>query len=184
MGFCFNAVNPDILVNGLSVLTSTFLGAEVVLIGVKLATLTLVGGFAAFNVLRAAGFTGAVLALFNVLKAEGLTAATVGLFVLKAPVKLALVVLTLVTGLVKDVALFNKPVAVDAAAKPVPTTFPASLASTFKPLVPEVSVVSSPSTPSASKFELDTKKPTANKAFPAKKEIPTADEFDDLFGDN
>jgi hypothetical protein len=41
-----------------------------------------------------------------------------------------------------------------------------------------------PSTPSASKFELDTKKPVANKAFPAKKEIPTADEFDDLFGDN
>jgi hypothetical protein len=39
-------------------------------------------------------------------------------------------------------------------------------------------------TPPPSKFELDTKKPTANKAFPAKKEIPTADEFDDLFGDN
>ena len=41
-----------------------------------------------------------------------------------------------------------------------------------------------PQTPPASKFELDTKKPVANKAFPAKKEIPTADEFDDLFGDN
>jgi len=38
--------------------------------------------------------------------------------------------------------------------------------------------------PTPSKFELDTKKPTANKAFPAKKEIPTTDEFDDLFGDN
>jgi hypothetical protein len=41
-----------------------------------------------------------------------------------------------------------------------------------------------PSAPSESKFELDTKKPAASKAFPAKKEIPTADEFDDLFGDN
>jgi hypothetical protein len=40
-----------------------------------------------------------------------------------------------------------------------------------------------PSTPSESKFELDTK-PVANKAFAPKKEIPTADEFDDLFGDN
>ena len=41
-----------------------------------------------------------------------------------------------------------------------------------------------PVTPPESKFELDTKKPAAGKAFPAKKEIPTADEFDDLFGDN
>lgn len=40
-----------------------------------------------------------------------------------------------------------------------------------------------PVTPSESKFELDTK-PKANKAFAPKKEIPTADEFDDLFGDN
>ena len=71
MGVGFNAVNPETLVNGLSVLTSTFFGAEVVLIGVKFATLTFVGVFAAFNVLRAAGLTGAVLALFNVLNAEG-----------------------------------------------------------------------------------------------------------------
>jgi hypothetical protein len=35
-------------------------------------------------------------------------------------------------------------------------------------------------TPIESKFELDTK-PKANKAFAPKKEIPTADEFDDLF---
>jgi len=40
-----------------------------------------------------------------------------------------------------------------------------------------------PVPPSESKFELDTK-PKANKAFAPKKEIPTADEFDDLFGDN
>ena len=41
-----------------------------------------------------------------------------------------------------------------------------------------------PQTAKEPKFELDTKKPVANKAFPAKKEIPTADEFDDLFGGN
>jgi hypothetical protein len=37
--------------------------------------------------------------------------------------------------------------------------------------------------PVESKFELDTK-PKANKAFAPKKEIPTADEFEDLFADN
>jgi len=143
MGVCFNPVNPETLVNGLSVLTSTFFGGEVVLIGVKLATLTLVGIFAAFNVLRAAGFTAVVLGLLSVFNAAGFTAATlvVGLVVLKAPVKLALVLLTLVTGFVKDVALFNKPVAVDNALKPVPTvdvksvnvSLPVVLAIKFKP---------------------------------------------------
>ena len=40
-----------------------------------------------------------------------------------------------------------------------------------------------PKTTSEPKFELGTKA-VANKAFAPKKEIPTADEFDDLFGDN
>jgi uncharacterized iron-regulated membrane protein len=50
----------------------------------------------------------------------GLLVAT-GFLVLNAPVKLAFVLSTLVTGLVKDVALFSNPVAVDTAPKPVPT---------------------------------------------------------------
>jgi hypothetical protein len=70
------------------------------------------------NAPRAAGFTAVVLGLLSVFNAAGFTAAVlvVGVFVLKAPVKLAFVVLTLVLGvLVKAVALFNKPVAVETA---------------------------------------------------------------------
>lgn len=184
VGVCFNAVNPETFVNGLSVLTSTFFGVEVVLIGVKLATLTLVGGFetvlGAFIVLRAVGFTAAVLVVFNVLKAEGLTAATlvVGVFVLNAPVKLALVLLTLVVGvLVKEVSLFAIPVTAPAVVNPVFTvdaklfnvSLPVSFASKFKPptvLSASLPVVNVDTLLTASEFELaSTVEPANNTAF-------------------